>query len=170
MPDYSADGHRYKSALDTPLEIDGKVRSVDDFQPRKNVKEYLAQGMLKSENDFEHFCGTFACEKILMKKYVQHLQILEINKRKRADIRKIQQQEQESKRYEEYEWAKLFEEGELKKLKVKELDKYLIHHNLPPITTPKKYDDHPYHPNIGSTPPPPGSRRKWRVASVRRCS
>ena len=21
-----------------------------------------------------------------------------------------------------------------------------------PITTPKKYDDHPYHPNIGSTP------------------
>ena len=65
-----------------------------------------------------------------MKKYVQHLQILEINKRKRADIRKIQQQEQESKRYEEYEWTKLFEEGELKKLKVKELDKYLIHHNL----------------------------------------
>ena len=87
MPDYSADGLRYKSVLDTPLEIDGKVRSVDDFQPRKNVKEYLAQGMLKSENYFEHFCRTFACEKILVKKYVQHLQILEINKRKRADIR-----------------------------------------------------------------------------------
>ena len=87
MPDYSADGHRYMSVLDTPLEIDGKVRSVDDFQPRKNVKEYLAQGMLKSENYFEHFCRTFACEKILVKKYVQHLQILEINKRKRADIR-----------------------------------------------------------------------------------
>ena len=56
MPDNSADGHHYKSVQDTPLEIDGKVRSVDDFQPRKNVKEYLAQGMLKSENDFEHFC------------------------------------------------------------------------------------------------------------------
>ena len=65
-----------------------------------------------------------------MKKCVQHLQILEINKRKRADIRNIQQQEQESKRYQEYEWTKLFEEGELTKLKVKELDKYLIHHNL----------------------------------------
>ena len=25
-----------------------------------------------------------------------------------------------------------------------------------PITTPKKYDDHPYRPNIGSTPPPSG--------------
>ena len=24
-----------------------------------------------------------------------------------------------------------------------------------PITAPKKYDDHPYHPNIGSTPPGP---------------
>ena len=23
-----------------------------------------------------------------------------------------------------------------------------------PISTPKKYDDHPYHPNIWSTPPP----------------
>ena len=23
-----------------------------------------------------------------------------------------------------------------------------------PITTPKKYDDHPYHLNIGSIPPP----------------
>ena len=128
MQDYSADGHHYKSALDTPLEIDGKVRSVDDFQPRKNVKEYLAQGMLKSENDFERFCRTFACGKILVKKYVQHLKILEINKRKRADIRK--NQEQESKRYEEYEWTKLFEEGKLKKLKVQELDKYLIYHNL----------------------------------------
>ena len=130
MPDYSADGHHYKSVLDTPLEIDGKVRSVDAFQPRKNVKEYLAQEMLKSDNYFEHFCRTFACEKILVKKYVQHLQILEINKWKRVDIRKIQQQEEESNRYKEYDWTKLFEEGELKKLKVKELDKYLIHHNL----------------------------------------
>ena len=44
--------------------------------------------------------------------------------------KKIQQQEEESNRYKEYDWTKLFEEGELKKLKVKELDKYLIHHNL----------------------------------------
>ena len=37
-----------------------------------------------------------------------------------------------------------------------------------PITTPKKYDDHSYHPNVGSTPPPPGQDKMARQDSKTR--
>jgi hypothetical protein len=86
MPDYSADGLHYKSVFHTKLDIDGK--------PRKNAKNFFEQGKLSTEDEFEHFCKTFTCEKELAKKYSEHLQILEINKKKRADVRKIQLKDQ----------------------------------------------------------------------------
>ena len=95
MPDYSADGLHYKNVFHAELEIDGKPRTVDDFNPRKNAKDFFEQEKLCTEDEFEHFCKTFACEKELAKKYVKHLQILEINKKKRADVRKIQLKDQE---------------------------------------------------------------------------
>ncbi len=130
MPDYSVDGLHYMSVLHTPIETDGKARTVIDFQPRKNAKDSMEQGKLTMEDKFEHFSKTFVCEKELVKKYVQHLQILDINKRKRADVRKIQKQQRENKQFADYNWIRLFEARTLKNLKVKELDKYLNHYNL----------------------------------------
>ena len=74
------------------------TRIVDDFQPRKNANNFFEQKNLSTEDEFEHFCKTFACEKELAKKYVEHLQILEINKKNRAEVRKIQLKDQEKKR------------------------------------------------------------------------
>ena len=76
----------------TKLEIDGKPRTVDDFQPRNNAKDFFEQGKLSTEDEFEHFCKPFTCEKELSKKYVEHLKI---NKKKRADVRNIQLKDQE---------------------------------------------------------------------------
>ena len=92
MPDYSADGLHYTSVFYTKLEIDGKPRTVDDFQPRNNAKDFFEQGKLSTEDEFEHFCKPLTCEKELSKKYVEHLKI---NKKKRADVRKIQLKDQE---------------------------------------------------------------------------
>ena len=113
MPDYSVDGLHYMSVLHTPIETDGKARTVDDFQPRKNAKDLMEQGKLTTEDEFEHFSKTFVCEKELVKKYVQHLQILDINKRKRADVRKIQKQQRENKQFADYDWMHLFEDRTL---------------------------------------------------------
>ena len=41
MPDYSADGMHYISVLNTPSEINGAPRTVDDFQSTKQVKYHL---------------------------------------------------------------------------------------------------------------------------------
>lgn len=125
MPDYSADGRHYKSVFHTQLEIDGKPPTVDYFKPKKNAKYFLEQGKLNTEDEFDHFCKTFACEKELVKKYVEHLHILEMNKRKWVDVRKIQLREKKNKKFEDYDWKTLFEDGALEKLKVIELDKYL---------------------------------------------
>jgi hypothetical protein len=90
------------------------TRIVDDFQPRKNANNFFEQENLSTEDEFEHFCNTFACEMELAKKYVEHLQILEINKKNRAEVRKIQLKDQEEKKtFEDYDGKRLFEDGAL---------------------------------------------------------
>ncbi len=67
MPDYSVDGLHYMSVLHTPIEMDGKARTVDDFQPRENAKDLMEQGKLTMEDEFEHLSKTFVCEKELVR-------------------------------------------------------------------------------------------------------
>ena len=52
----------------------------------KNAKDFFKQGKLGTEDEFEHFCKTVTCEKELAKKYVEHSQILEINRKKRFTL------------------------------------------------------------------------------------
>jgi hypothetical protein len=55
---------------------------------------------------------------VLLKKYIEHLQILEINKRKRSEKRQVLLEEQKNKKFEDYDWSSLLREGTLKKLHV----------------------------------------------------
>ena len=120
----------YLDVLKTPVEVDGKVRAVDDFQPRKQCKDYLREGKLSSEEDRESFSNRFIVDKVLLKQYMEHLQILEINKRKKAEKKQVYLTEQKNKTYKDYDWMTLFKNGSLNKLKVNELDKYLHYHKL----------------------------------------
>ena len=61
---------------------------------------------------------------------MEHLQILEINKRKKAEKKQVYLTEQKNKTYKDYDWMTLFNNGSLNKLKVNELDKYLHYHKL----------------------------------------
>ena len=120
MPNYNSSGFHYLSVFETPVETDGNTRPVDDFQPRKQVKDYMAHGKLVTEEEIEEFSKKFITDKLLLKKYIEHLRILEMNKRKRFEKRQVLLEEQKNKKFEEYDWLSLLREGALKKLKVNE--------------------------------------------------
>ena len=128
MPDYGADGMHYMSVLNTPSEIDGVCRTIDDFQPRKQVKGHLQK--LSTEEEIEEFSKKYIVDRTLLTKYVEHLKLLEINKSKRAEKRKIAKEQQNSKSFKDYDWPVLLKDGLVKKLRVTELDKYLNHFRL----------------------------------------
>ena len=79
----------YTSVLNTPSEINGAPRTVDGFQPRKQVKYHLQ----KLSTD-EEFSKTYIVELTLLTKYIDHLKLLEINRSKRAEKRKIEKGQQ----------------------------------------------------------------------------
>jgi hypothetical protein len=137
------------SVFETPVETDRNTRPVDDFQPLKQVKDYMAQGKLVTEEEIGEFSKKIITDKLLLKKYIEHLRTLEINKRKRFEKRQVLLEEEKNKKFEEYDWLSLLREGALKKLKVNELDKYLHHYKLcTSLKLKKKREDrlhhHPY--------------------------
>jgi hypothetical protein len=128
MPDYSADGMHYMSVLNTPSHINGAPRTVDDFQPRKQVKDNLQK--LSTDEEIEEFSKKYIVDRTLLKKYLDHLKVLEINRSKRAEKREIEKRQQNKKTFEDYDWPVLLKDGLVKKLRVAELDKYLNHFGL----------------------------------------
>ena len=91
-PDYDANGLHYKSVFETPLQVDGKDRQVDDFQPTKHAKYHLKNGKLSSDEDIKCFCTKFLVEEVILRKYLDHLNYLDINKRKREEKMRLQNQ------------------------------------------------------------------------------
>ena len=103
----------------------------DDRQPRANIKRELSNGNLQTETDIDRFATKFVVDPKLVKEYVQHLNDL----KQRSQMRAAHGEEGnvsslEPKTFEENEWRQLFLGGEMSKLKVFELDKYLDKHNL----------------------------------------
>ena len=115
---------------DTPVEIDGKAREIDDFQPRKQANVEFKEHRLETEDEFERFSDKFIVEKGKLRKYLEHLALLEVKRKKRLQQRHVETQKEREKVFSEYDWQKLIRDGSLPKLKVCVLDKYLAHFNL----------------------------------------
>lgn len=111
-------------------ELDGKDPNVDDFQPRKQAKVQQANGNLKSDESIKHFSKTYLVDEVLLRNYLDHLKFLDINKRKRAEKRQLQMQQDNNRQFADYDWLQLLNNGLLKKLKVSDLDKYLNHYGM----------------------------------------
>ena len=65
-----------------------------------------------------------------MRKYLKHLQYLEVKKSKRKDDRKRQRETDSQKKYADYNWEEMFIAGTLKKPKVSSLNLFLEKHQL----------------------------------------
>ena len=113
-----------------PLTENGQPRVPDDFQPRANIKKMFSDGMLTTEEELQQFSEKLAVEPHLIKAYIAHLEDLKIQSGIRTRGRAEQKRKMMSKTFEEYAWRDLVESGDLKKLLVSELNKYLKHYKL----------------------------------------
>jgi hypothetical protein len=129
-PDYDALGFHYMDVDATPDQIDGRARNVDDFQPRKQAKIAMMEQRLGTDEEIENFSKKYIVEKGKLKKYIDHLAVLDVGKTKRAEKRKEMLEMEKKKTFSDYDWQKLFDDGSLSKLKVCELDKYLRNYNI----------------------------------------
>ena len=74
MPD-TGNKYKYRQVNDTPLKIDGKMRNVDDFEPRKQIKISVSSGTLSldDENQMKEFCDKHIVHKELVIIYVENV-------------------------------------------------------------------------------------------------
>ena len=84
-PNYEAEGYHYKNVFETPESLNGVQIDVDAFQPRKQAKDLTAAGRLRTDDEIKNFSQKFIVDEVLARKYVEHVNVLETNKRKRAE-------------------------------------------------------------------------------------
>ena len=126
MPDMHNPGH-YMDVFETP----NTNRTVDDYQPRANLKKLYVSKQLNDEAAISRFAEKYIVSVNSVKNYIEHLRNLERMKNIRSRHRLEVQKKRENKNYNDYDWLQLFISGTLEKLNVKELDKYLDKHKLP---------------------------------------
>ena len=106
----------------------------DEFQPRVKIKKMFNAGMLSTEEKMQQFSKNFAVETRLIKTYmyIAHLEDLKQQSGifKRTRRRTEQKHKLTSRTFKEYAWCHLMESGDLQKLLVSELNKYLKHYKL----------------------------------------
>ena len=89
------------------------------------MKDHLQT--LSTDEEIEEFSKKYIVDRTLLKKYLDQMKVLEINRSKRAEKREIEKGQQNKKTFKDYDWPVLLKDGLVKKLKVTELDKYLNH-------------------------------------------
>ena len=140
-PDYSKlPEYHYLHVSATPKVLNGVEREVDDVQPRKRRRYFFHnEGMAAFEEDkLQEFCDKYIVEMSVVRKYLEHMQTLELNKEKRRTERQRKRSEENLQRYNDIDWVSHYKNSSLKQLKVKTLDKYLEKHEMPAYLSVKK--------------------------------
>ena len=107
-------------------------RAPDDFQSRAQLRKLFVEGNIKcADNDkIEAFFKKYIVSPDLEKEYPEHLTNIEVTKNMRQEEKRQAKKDEETKGYGGYNWEELYKSGNLKKLKVAELNKYIFRHNL----------------------------------------
>ena len=140
MPDPNNEGCYLPLSDTSTATVNGDLRVIDDFAPRANIRKQFKNGLISSSNceQISSFSKTFCVEERYVVSYVKHLEQLAAAASIREKEKKLKKKIEEAKTYEEYNWPDLIDSGKLNKIKVKELDKYLLKHIL--STANKKAD------------------------------
>ncbi|XP_065130789.1 uncharacterized protein [Paramisgurnus dabryanus] len=110
--------------------VDGRL--PDDFQPRAQLKKAVLHRDVQLDNpiSISEFAQKYVVDERCVREYVQHIKRMDLMKAKRSaeiDDRKVQSN---AKKYDDYDWKELYRQGQLSKLRVSDLDKYLSKHGL----------------------------------------
>ena len=109
---------------ETPTTSQGTPRPIDDYQPRVQLRKWFDEAKISLEDSasITKFSRKFAVEEELIRKYLQHLQYLQMKKTKRANERARNKEKESMKQYDDYDWKAMQERRQIKKLKVPVLD------------------------------------------------
>ena len=109
---------------------DSKRREVDDYRARSKRVHKKNEINIEDSASVQTFCNRDIVEKSLVKKYLEHLNHLEMMSGKRKMEKKNKNLKENTMSYEEFDWMKMLNSGTLAKQRVCVLDKYIDKHNL----------------------------------------
>ena len=125
--------YHYLPVAETPITNtdDGKRREVDDYHPRARLKQVHKKNEINIEDSasVQTFCNRDIVEKSLVKKYLEHLNHLEIMSEKRKMEKKNKNLKENTMYYEEFDWMEMLNSGKLAKQRACPLDEYIHKHN-----------------------------------------
>ena len=105
---------------------------MDDYHPRTRSKQHDKKNEINIEDSasVQTFCNRHIVEESLVKKYLEHLNHLEMMSEKRKMEKKNNNLKENTMSYEEFDWMEMLNSGTLAKQRVCVLDKYNHKHNL----------------------------------------
>ena len=133
FPDETKDGH-YLDVFNTPAtNANGSPREIDDFLPRARVKKLFSLGELSSSDKetLKDLSKKLCVPVNLLQESVKHYEELKVLSEMRSRKRKENKIERNAQVYKDYDWPQLIKSGNLRKLTVKELEKYTEYHEIP---------------------------------------
>ena len=128
FPDHEKPGYHYISADKTRT----NNRVVDDYLLRTQLKKAYISGecCLKDPTSISNFSRQFIVSEECITDYRKHLKLLELRKEKRKKQGIAKASALAKKKYEDYDWNAMLNDGSFTKQKVAVLDKFLRHHKL----------------------------------------
>ena len=122
----------YKHIDETPAKVDGKLRDVDDFNPRVQLNKLIEEKSVddKSLDKISQFCSKFIVDESMVLAHINDRK----NKNRLNEVKKTERKAKkdidQKKVYKDYDWRQLIDSDQLKKQRVATLDKYITHHDL----------------------------------------
>ena len=112
FPDYSClPEFPYCSLMLTLRMTEGKLRPMDDYAPRVQLKKLFYDGKITSTNcdKVTAFSNKYILDEKLTRKYLEHSEMLETEKLKRPEAKANRKETIENSSVNDYDWMNLYE-------------------------------------------------------------
>ena len=118
---------QYEDVFNISMYKDGLIWNIDDYAPRANLKKMFKEKKITSKDheQITQFSSEFIVESEAVIAYIQHLEQIKmssgIKSRERENIKTANKE----KCFEDFKWDVLISTGEIKKLTIPQLHRYI---------------------------------------------
>ena len=131
--------YHYLHIDETPSEINGLPREVDDMNPRVQLTKLIEEGIDDKALDKIHeFCDKYIVEESQVLDHIRQTKNKLRLKAAKKSEKHLQKEADSKKCYNDYDWHQLIDSDQLRKQIVSTLDKYLHFHKLNHLNGLKK--------------------------------
>ena len=134
IPNYDKlPSYHYKHVSDTDVvDVNGKPREVDDFNPRKKLKEAVKDGKisLNDRESIQEYADKYTDEMKHVRQFIEKFSIQDMEKTKKSSEKRQASEKENEQSYHDIDWKRCHQENSVVKLKIKTLNKYLAYHQM----------------------------------------